>query len=842
MKKYTGRKILLKFSILLLGAFQISALTAQTNKYKTEGLLLLDNLNTKFYSASSAMYVESINTTTQAKSGTAFLWPAAHMLRALLWGSLIDSKYDTRLQSYVNKMNWYINGEGYGCIQNGERFFDDNGLIGDVLMDVYQKKIRTQAVLDKSMFALKYCIKYKDAQWGLPQKESELNKGIFYMGPVDPLSNAYAKYYTITGDTNYLNVAKIYFDKFNDYTLKLKSSSSLLFVSGSTYANGVWTPPNEGPRACNTAAVVLLGIRLYQITGEAKYMDASKAMADAMLTRFYKYNCGFAEVSYWGGNYSVEMLCEMYEVDRDLKWYNAAKDICDFLIDKSRDIKGYYPDGSDAAGSWNNVRTNTAALTTVSMMSQACAANAILRFAYLDLNKPLAKGVYKITNVASNKVLSVKSPNTTFDGSQVATSDFADKKSQKWVLDIDNEGNYTLKSFENGSSVGVKNCSLVDGNTLEIDSNLVGDCAKFKIESIGNGQYKMAPKAGESVDAGTNSQNDDAVFLAVPADVASQKWTIERLEPKVDWRSVTKDTTVTTAQGLSLSVDVTSTAESISKVEYYINGVLLYSSALAPYTFNWKPKTSGVYEVYAFAYDRLGNIGYSTKIKVTVLCIEQGIYKVLNSATNKCMSVIASKTNADAAEITTATYQTANYQQWKITADSLGCYTFAPLNTNFNIGNDSCHTDNDTQIKQFSAAKGDCQKYYMIDLGLGMYQICAKNTTKAIAAKLVATNDIPVYLWEKADQANQKWKFTSITTDIPVSFVENIDIYPNPVVNTLNIGGDFQGADVEIYTLTGLKILASKSKQIDVSSLYSGVYILLLKQNNDIYKTKFIKK
>ena len=90
MKKYKGRKKLLKLSILLLGVLPITSLTAQTNKYKTEGFLLLDNLNSKFYNLSSAMYVESINTTTQAKSGTAFLWPAAHMTRALLWGAMID--------------------------------------------------------------------------------------------------------------------------------------------------------------------------------------------------------------------------------------------------------------------------------------------------------------------------------------------------------------------------------------------------------------------------------------------------------------------------------------------------------------------------------------------------------------------------------------------------------------------------------------------------------------------------------------------------------------------------------------------------------------------------------
>lgn len=832
-----------KFLIVCLVLAQSAMLSGQTNKYQTAGFQLLDNLNTKFYNASTGLYVESINSSTLVKSAPAFIWPAGHMIRALLWGAMIDSKYDARLLSYSNKMSWYTNGEGYGCIQNGERFFDDNGLIGDVLMDVYQRKFRTQTVLTKSMFALNYCYKYKDAQWGLPQKESELNRGIFYMGPVDPLSNAYAKYYTITGDTSYLYIAKTYFKKFNDYTLKLKDPTSLLFVSGSTYANGVWTKPNEGPRACNTAAVILLGIRLYQITGDKSYMNTSKAMADAVLKRFYKTGGGFGEVSFWGGNYSVEMLCEMYEADRDMKWYNAAKDICDFLIDKSRDAKGYYPDGTDAQGYWNTVRTNNPAPANVGMMSQACAANALLRFAYMDLHMPLAKGIYKITNVGTAKALSVKAGNTAENGSLITTSDFSDKKTQKWYLEIDNAGIYSLKSVENNALIGVKSCVYDNGSVLELNSATSGDCAKFPFEKTSNGQYKIFQKGGKALDAGTTNQNDDSVFLAVPADVANQKWIIERLQPIVSWRTLTQDTTITTAKGATLSVNASGPDGTISKIEYYVNGTLVYTSRTAPYTYSWRPKNSGVSDVYALAYDNSGNVGSSTHIKVLILCIEKGIYNITNASSNKSMSIIASKTDQNDAEVTTATYLTKDYQQWNIIVDTLGYYSFAPLNTNYNIGIADCATDYKTLIKQYSANTGDCQKFYLIDMGANMFQICPKNTNKSINAGTTATNDVAVFLSDQATAISQRWKFAPLITGTTNALLEKtVEIYPNPAANTLNVRSPYPGAEIEIYTLTGQKLIATNQQQIDVSGLSPGIYILTLKHDSKVYKTKFIKE
>jgi hypothetical protein len=131
----------------------------------------------------------------------------------------------------------------------------------------------------------------------------------------------------------------------------------------------------------------------------------------------------------------------------------------------------------------------------------------------------------------------------------------------------------------------------------------------------------------------------------------------------------------------------------------------------------------------------------------------------------------------------------------------------------------------------------------MIDLGLGQYQICAKNTTKAIAASLSTTNDTPVYLWDKATSINQKWKFNSIETgELPIEMDNLVEIYPNPVINTLYVRFPYQNIEIEILNITGQKLISTQSQSLDISSLVSGIYILHLTHNDVTYKTKFIKR
>jgi hypothetical protein len=74
--------------------------------------------------------------------------------------------------------------------------------------------------------------------------------------------------------------------------------------------------------------------------------------------------------------------------------------------------------------------------------------------------------------------------------------------------------------------------------------------------------------------------------------------------------------------------------------------------------------------------------------------------------------------------------------------------------------------------------------------------------------------------------------------------VSNIELYPNPVENTLNVNAS-ENVNVVILSIDGKKLLAQKNAtSIDVSSLMSGMYLIQVYGNNNmLLKTeKFIKK
>jgi hypothetical protein len=62
----------------------------------------------------------------------------------------------------------------------------------------------------------------------------------------------------------------------------------------------------------------------------------------------------------------------------------------------------------------------------------------------------------------------------------------------------------------------------------------------------------------------------------------------------------------------------TGNSATISKVELYINGVLVNTDTAYPYTFNWTPTVTGIYELTALTYDNLGNVVASPTNIVTI--------------------------------------------------------------------------------------------------------------------------------------------------------------------------------------------------------------------------------
>lgn len=70
----------------------------------------------------------------------------------------------------------------------------------------------------------------------------------------------------------------------------------------------------------------------------------------------------------------------------------------------------------------------------------------------------------------------------------------------------------------------------------------------------------------------------------------------------------------------------------------------------------------------------------------------------------------------------------------------------------------------------------------------------------------------------------------------------HLTVYPNPVNDLLYITGIKGSSIIEIYSLTGRKVIESTINRIDVSQLDSGIYIIKVNFENGVTKLKFIKK
>lgn len=113
-------------------------------------------------------------------------------------------------------------------------------------------------------------------------------------------------------------------------------------------------------------------------------------------------------------------------------------------------------------------------------------------------------------------------------------------------------------------------------------------------------------------------------------------------------------------------------------------------------------------------------------------------------------------------------------------------------------------------------------------------------------------NERLILLTEKSsaeENRTTEFRYTGSTSaKETVEIAKNVRVFPNPVINTLNIKSeefDFSGVNYSIYDSTG-RIVQSSVKsinhsQIDVSGLGAGMYILLLKNEQQIATVKFAK-
>jgi len=87
-----------------------------------------------------------------------------------------------------------------------------------------------------------------------------------------------------------------------------------------------------------------------------------------------------------------------------------------------------------------------------------------------------------------------------------------------------------------------------------------------------------------------------------------------------------------------------------------------------------------------------------------------------------------------------------------------------------------------------------------------------------------------------------------VIIDIPTASIDDfvkqhIKVYPNPAVDVLNFDSDLTLESIEIYDMTGKKVIETKQTQINIQHIASGIYqVKIVFENQKAGFIKIIKK
>ncbi|MGB9082489.1 MAG: Ig-like domain-containing protein [Desulfuromonadaceae bacterium] len=163
--------------------------------------------------------------------------------------------------------------------------------------------------------------------------------------------------------------------------------------------------------------------------------------------------------------------------------------------------------------------------------------------------------------------------------------------------------------------------------TVSIAVNATDNVGVTKVEFYINGALKATDTTGPYVYTwDTKSVAPGAYTLMVKAydaagNVSQSSRTVtvvsDTIAPTV---AMTAPANSTTIRGLATVSAGASDNVGVTRVEFYSNGVLIYSSNVSPYSFNWDTTKvgNGVYVINAMAFDNAGNSSQSSSVTVLV--------------------------------------------------------------------------------------------------------------------------------------------------------------------------------------------------------------------------------
>ncbi|MCD8044455.1 MAG: glycoside hydrolase family 76 protein [Tannerellaceae bacterium] len=283
--------------------------------------------------------------TTRVAQETSYLWPMSGVFSSVvLLAEIKPDIYRVYLDSMITAVEMYYDDTrspaGYQAypVQFGvvDRYYDDNGLVGIDYIDAYQVTGNSQ-YLGKAQEVMEFILSGWWDEWDGAVSWLEGHKD-----QKPACSNGKAtilalKLYEATKEPFYLEQGL----RFYDWMMKYLRDDSLNIIWNSWLTEK--GEVQKHPYTYNTGTMIQSAVRLYRLTGEEKYLQDAKAMAQGSYDFYVKYTP--EGVPYivdlpWFVIVLLRGYQELYEIDGDSTYVDAIVDSGDWAWMHARDDSG----------------------------------------------------------------------------------------------------------------------------------------------------------------------------------------------------------------------------------------------------------------------------------------------------------------------------------------------------------------------------------------------------------------------------------------------------------------------------------------------------------------------
>jgi chitodextrinase len=132
-----------------------------------------------------------------------------------------------------------------------------------------------------------------------------------------------------------------------------------------------------------------------------------------------------------------------------------------------------------------------------------------------------------------------------------------------------------------------------------------------------NGAAALAFTSGTAL---VEAASPNADILGGLANTAGGTYTVDAAAPTVNVTAPANNATINGGTTTSITATATDASSSVTKVDFYIDGVLKLSDTTSPYSYSWDTTgvALGAHTIQAKATDTFGNLGSSSVVNVTV--------------------------------------------------------------------------------------------------------------------------------------------------------------------------------------------------------------------------------